>query len=150
MAASRPGCLVNLYLLNLALLLTHEIDSAFWREWELFGIPGGIQTFLILNLVLIVIGLWGLKALAAGGRTGIGLSLVVALAGLLAVGIHTYFIVTGHPQFQTPASLAVLGGIFVLSSLQAVITLRVRRGAGGWQTRGAIKIASTGSGQTGR
>lgn len=31
-----------LYLLNAAALITHEIDSAYWREWELFG----IQVFL--------------------------------------------------------------------------------------------------------
>lgn len=36
----------NLYLLNFALLFTHEIDSAYWKEWDLFGIPGGIKSFL--------------------------------------------------------------------------------------------------------
>jgi hypothetical protein len=36
---------VNLYLLNAALLFTHEIDSAFWKEWDLIGIPGGIKFF---------------------------------------------------------------------------------------------------------
>jgi hypothetical protein len=36
-------------LLNLALLITHEIDSAFWKEWNLFGLPGGVQEFLALK-----------------------------------------------------------------------------------------------------
>ncbi len=38
---------INLYLLNFALLFTHKIDSAFWKEWELFGIPGGIRECLL-------------------------------------------------------------------------------------------------------
>src|SRR3990170_2403138 len=41
---------VSLYLLNTALLSTHEIDSAFWKEWELFGLPlaaGGVFAFAI-------------------------------------------------------------------------------------------------------
>ena len=27
--------------LNFALLVTHQIDSAYWKEWELFHLPGG-------------------------------------------------------------------------------------------------------------
>ena len=48
----------NLYLLNFALLFSHEIDSAFWKEWDLFGIPGGIQVFLFLNFLLLLVALW--------------------------------------------------------------------------------------------
>jgi hypothetical protein len=36
------------YLTNATLLCVHEIDSAYWHEWSLFGIPGGIQLFLTL------------------------------------------------------------------------------------------------------
>jgi hypothetical protein len=42
----------QLYLLNLALLATHEISSAHWREWVMFRLPGSNKFFLILNLVL--------------------------------------------------------------------------------------------------
>jgi len=38
-----------LYLVNAILLINHEIDSAFWKEWELFKLPGGIGGFLILH-----------------------------------------------------------------------------------------------------
>jgi len=38
-----------LYLINAILLINHEIDSAFWKEWELFKLPGGIGGFLILH-----------------------------------------------------------------------------------------------------
>lgn len=37
-----------LYLLNAALLITHEIDSAYWHELEPFGIRGGIQLFPVV------------------------------------------------------------------------------------------------------
>jgi len=62
----------NLYLLNLSLLITHEIDSAFWKEWELFRLPGGIQLFLLLNFVLVILYLLGhqrvIQRQAMGGR----------------------------------------------------------------------------------
>jgi len=61
---------VSLYLLNTALLSTHEIDSAFWKEWELFGLPGGIQVFLVLNLLLLLAVLYGFGQLLRGARSG--------------------------------------------------------------------------------
>ncbi len=30
-----------LYLTNAAILICHEIDSAYWREWELINLPRG-------------------------------------------------------------------------------------------------------------
>ena len=30
------------YLANAVLLIVHEIGSAYWKEWDLFRLPGGI------------------------------------------------------------------------------------------------------------
>jgi len=30
-----------IYLTNSVLLINQEIDSAYWKEWKLFGLPGG-------------------------------------------------------------------------------------------------------------
>ena len=69
---------VSLYLLNTALLSTHEIDSAFWKEWELFGLPGGIQVFLVLNLLLLLAVLYGFGQLLRGARSGQMFALLLA------------------------------------------------------------------------
>jgi hypothetical protein len=37
--------LETLFFANAVVLLTHQIDAAFWHEWVLFGLPGGIQFF---------------------------------------------------------------------------------------------------------
>ena len=58
-----PFNLPWLYLLGATVLITHEIDSAYWHEWKLFGIPGGIQAFVDLNLVLVILILYGHQAL---------------------------------------------------------------------------------------
>lgn len=39
---------------QLRLAITHEIDSAFTREWDLFHIPGSLQIFLAVKLVLVM------------------------------------------------------------------------------------------------
>ncbi len=121
--------IIHLYLLNFALLFTHEIDSAYWKEWDLFGLPGGIQAFLILNFMLLVVALYGFRELVRNTPAGRVFSLLVAAAGVFAFCIHTYFILIGHPEFTLPASLILLAVILVVSVAQAYITLQQMRGA---------------------
>jgi hypothetical protein len=128
--SKHPGsALLWLYLLNASFLLTHEIDSAYWKEWQLFGMPGGIQLFLLLNLILVFVVLYGLQALAQRRRTGIVLSWVLVAGGWFAGLIHTYFILSGDDAFRLPMSVLLLAATFILSSMQAVALLRFRRSA---------------------
>lgn len=121
--------LLWLYLLNAAVLITHEIDSAYWHEWELFGIPGGIQAFLGLNLLLVIVILYGHQALALGRAAGFTLSWVLVAGGFFAVFIHTFFLLHGSESFLTPVSLALLAATFILSLVQAVALIRARKAA---------------------
>lgn len=119
--------LLRLYLLNAAVLITHEIDSAYWHEWELFGIPGGIQVFLVLNLILVIVILSGHQALALGRASGFVLSWVLVGGGFFAAIIHTYFLLQGGEAFRLPASLALLVATFVLSLVQAAALIKARK-----------------------
>ena len=115
---------VNLYLLNAALLFTHQIDSAFWKEWDLFGIPRGIQVFLALNFLLLLVALHGFRQVVSGTKTARAFSLLLAAAGVFAFCIHTFFIATGHPAFTLPVSLAILGATMLVSLAQGFVVWR--------------------------
>jgi hypothetical protein len=119
--------LLRLYLLNAAVLITHEIDSAFWHEWELFGIPGGVQLFLGINLALVIVVLYGQQALALGSTSGVVLSWALVVGGLFAATIHGAFLLQGSQAFRNPVSLALLGATFVLSVAQAAVLVVARR-----------------------
>ncbi|KAB1189191.1 hypothetical protein GJR98_01090 [Haloferax sp. MBLA0077] len=116
-------------MLNLAVLITHEIDSAYWEEWTLFGIPGGIQVFDVFNLVLVFVFLEGLRRLVLRERRGYQFSLFLVAAGLFAVVAHSYFLALGRPEFRLPVSLALIAATFVLSVAQGVVTVRSLRAA---------------------
>lgn len=113
-----------LYVANATLLLVHEIDSAFWREWELLRLPGGEPGFLAVHVVLAAAVVWGYGRLVEGARAGLVLSLALALAALAAAAIHAAFLLAGRPEFRSGASLAVLAGAFALSAAQAPLALR--------------------------
>jgi len=118
--------ITKLYQINFALLITHEIDSAFWHEWNLFGIPGGIQIFLILNLILIIIFIIGMEKVIKQERNAKIFSYLLAVCGIFAFTIHTVFIFLGNPEFRSPVSIIVLVLIFVVSVIQIVGLYRIR------------------------
>lgn len=105
-----------MYILTTTLLLAHQIDAAYWREWDLFGIPGGIQVFVILNVLITFPFLAGLAAVASRTRAGVGFALALALLGIATFAIHVGFALRGHREFGVPTSWAVLCGA-LLSSL---------------------------------
>lgn len=113
------------YLANLTLLILHEMDSAYWKEWELFRLPGGIGGFLLIHLPLWVLALYGWVQLRDGTLAGLVLSLVLSFTGLFAFSIHTWFIHKGHPEFQLPVSRGILWALLFVSLVQAVLTILV-------------------------
>ena len=115
-----------LFLLNATVLITHQIDAAYWHEWELFFIPGGNQVNLLLNLPIIALVLYAQGQVASGGRRGLWLYKLIAFLGFLTVTIHAGFFIAGHEAFGQPMSIALLVATSILSSLQLVV-LRSRR-----------------------
>ena len=114
--------LVWIYIANAVLLINHELDSAYWREWDMMGLPGGIGFFLLLHLPLFGLVLWGLVLLARGQTTGLYYSAAVGLVGLVACAVHGAFLLRGRPEFKTFPSLALLAAVLVVSTVQLWVT----------------------------
>lgn len=107
--------LLRLYMLDAALFLTHEIDSAYWQEWRLFGIPGGIGLFALIHIPAVLLLVWGLLQLAEARPWGYRIAALLAFVGFAALFIHAGYIATGHPEFRTPVSLAVIVAMAAVS-----------------------------------
>ncbi len=114
-----------IYLINAIFLIIHEIDSAYWKEWELFGIPGGIGGFLLLHFPMLFVLLYGLVLLSKYSFAGLVISLIVSFGGIFAFYIHTYFIKKGREEFKTPMSLFILISTLAISIVQGLVTLYI-------------------------
>lgn len=112
-----------LYLINAVTLIIHEIDSAYWKEWKLFRLPGGVAGFLLLHFPLLIPVLYGLVLVDRGVIAGLILSLLLGLGGLFAFSIHTYFIRRRREEFTTPVSLFILWVTLLISLAQLGVTL---------------------------
>ena len=122
MTGFRP--LEAVYLANAVVLLAHQIDAAFWKEWTLFGLPGGIQLFVILNLPIIALVLWGQRSLALKQAGGTLLSWLLVAGGLFAAGFHGLHLLRGDEAFRLPMSLALLVATGGLSLAQVFCLLQ--------------------------
>lgn len=113
--------LLWLYLANAVFLILHEIDSAYWKEWELFGLPGGPAGFLLLHIPLLFLVLYGLLPVARQLPSGLWFSLALGAGGILAFGIHTVYLKKGKPQFDVPVSKFILAATLALSAAQIMV-----------------------------
>jgi len=111
-----------IYLTNSVLLINHEIDSSYWREWKLFGLPGGISGFLILHFPLLFLILYGMILVYEKTYTGMIFSLALGMAGIFAFMIHMFFIRKGRTEFKAPVSLFILVATLLVSIVQVVLT----------------------------
>jgi hypothetical protein len=112
-----------IYLVNAVLLITHEIDSAYWQEWEMFRLPGGVTGFLILHFPLLFIILYGLVLVYQQSFAGLIFSLLLCFGGLFAFAIHTVFLKKGRTEFRVPLSLFILVSTLVVSLIQIFTTI---------------------------
>jgi 4-amino-4-deoxy-L-arabinose transferase-like glycosyltransferase len=121
-----PG-LDRLYLANATVLLVHQMDAAYWHEWRLFRMPGGLAVYLVLNLPIALVVLAGYGAVAARRPSATAYSWVLAAAGSFAAAFHAAYLLGGDPAFRAPVSLALLVDTALLSLAQAVLLVRQRR-----------------------
>lgn len=116
-----------LFLANATVLVTHQIDAAYWHEWELFHIPGGNQVNLLLNLPIIALVLFAqAKVARSEGRAALAFYKLMPCLGALTVAIHGLFFALGHAAFAQPVSVGLLAATAVLSCLQ-MTALRARQ-----------------------
>ena len=119
------GLLIYLYLTNAIFLINHEIDSAYWHEWNLFKIKGGINTFLLLHFPILFFVLFGLIEVNKHTHAGLIFSLLLSIIGIFAFTIHIIFIKKGYEEFRTVISLFILISILVISLVQLIITIHL-------------------------
>ena len=117
--------LLWLYLSNSVLLINHEIDSAYWKEWELFKLPGGITGFLLIHFPLLLFVLYGLVLVSRQAFSGMIFSLILCFGGIFAFSIHTYFLKTGRKEFNKPISKLILAATFIVSIVQLIVTIYI-------------------------
>jgi len=125
--------LLWVYIVNATLLINHEIDSSYWKEWNLISLLSGrsrsvnndqknMNVFLLSHIPILFLIMYGLKEVIQMSFIGLIISVVLCFAGVFAFFFHMHFIRKGRIEFNTPISIGMIIGIFILSIIQLMIT----------------------------
>jgi hypothetical protein len=96
-----------IYMLNITLLLLHEIESAYVKEWEILHLPGKITGFLLLHIPVIFLFLWGAIELGKDSTAGQVIALIAGVAGMLPYVVHK-MLVKRKGYFESTASNIII------------------------------------------
>lgn len=96
------------YLATLLALILHQIDAAFWQEWKMFHVPGGVQGFLVFNLLAVGALLHGYRQVLLSRPSARAYAALCGAVGVATAAIHLGFAATGHDEFHLPLSMLVI------------------------------------------
>ena len=91
------------YILNLTLLVLHEIESAYEREWEILHLPGAITGFLLMHIPLLLVLFYGLIKIETYSLAGLIIGVIAGIGGLIPFLVHKV-LVKREGHFDRPLS----------------------------------------------
>jgi hypothetical protein len=80
------------FIFNATLLLLHEIESAYEKEWEIFKLPGGITAFLLLHIPILLFLFYGAVEIQSYSRIGMIIGILSGIGGLIPFAVHKIFV----------------------------------------------------------
>ena len=104
------------YLATMCFLIFHQIDAAYWREWDMFFLPGGIQGYLLFNIAIIPVLILGYKNVVESSKLAVRYAYFCSGLGVTTFVVHAIFLVLGYDQFKLPLSLVIIA-FCLLSSI---------------------------------
>ena len=86
-----------LYIIKSTLLLLHEIESAYEKEWEILKLPGKITGFLLLHIPIIILIFYGLIEIDKNSTIGLIFGIVTGIGGVIPFIVHKIIVIkTDH------------------------------------------------------
>ena len=107
-----------LYILNATLLLLHEIESAYEKEWEILKLPGNISGFLLLHIPIIILIFYGLIEIEKNSTIGLIFSIITGIGGVIPFIVHKIIV-----RKKNHFNLLISNAIIYLNLLSGVALL---------------------------
>jgi len=115
--------LTLVYIINAVLLLLHEIESAYAKEWEILKLPGRITFFLLLHIPIIFVLFIGLLEVEKLTWWGALIAILAGIGGSVPFLVHKV-IVRREGYFDSTIS----NSIIYLNLLTGLITVIIAAG----------------------
>ena len=101
------------YILNVTLLLLHEIESGYEKEWEILNLPGKITGFLLFHIPIIIAFFYGFYAIIQYPQTRIIISIIAGVTGFIPFIVHKIIVNRKENFNKLISNVVIIGNIFV-------------------------------------
>ena len=118
--------LIYLCIINSVLLILHEIESAYEKEWIILKIPVDITGFILLHIPILILLFYCPIAILLGHGIGYTLSIIIGFGGTIPFLVHKVFF-NNKEHFNKQISYSiiyldlVIGIIEIITSIYMVI-----------------------------
>jgi uncharacterized membrane protein len=80
--------LVFFYILHVTILILHEIESGYEKEWEILKLPVKLTGFIILHIPMMFLFFYGLYFIIQYPQTRVVISIISGIIGLIPFLVH--------------------------------------------------------------
>ena len=110
-----------LYIINATLLVLHEIESAYEKEWEILNLSGGVTGFILVHIPILLVLFYGVLQIDKQTLFGGWIGIITGFCGLIPFFVHK-ILFKRKDKFNLPISniliylnIATGIGLFMLS-----------------------------------
>jgi len=104
--------LIFFYVLTVSLLLLHEIESSYEKEWEILNLPGKITGFLLLHIPIIFIFFFGFYCIVQYPNMKFIISLIIGISGFIPFFVHKVIVNKKECFNKHISKIIIIGSIF--------------------------------------
>ena len=112
--------LVFFYILNVTLLILHEIESGYEKEWEILKLPGKLTGFLLFHIPIVVILFYGFYFMIISSDLRGFISIAIGVAAFIPFLVHK-IIVNKKEHFNKVISNVVIFGNMLFGTGSIII-----------------------------
>ena len=103
--------LVFFYILNVTILILHEIESGYEKEWEILKLPVKLTGFILLHIPILFLFFYGLYFIIQYPQTRDVISILSGSFGLIPFLVHKIFINKKEHFNKTISNILIFGNV---------------------------------------
>ena len=107
---------VFFYVLNITLLILHEIESGYEKEWEILKLPGKITGFLLFHIPILFLCFFGFYCIMVYPQSRMIISIIMGITGFIPFLVHK-IIVNRKDHFNKLISNILIFGNMISGAL---------------------------------
>ncbi len=112
------------FILNATILLLHEIESSYEREWEILKLPCKITGFLLMHIPIIFLLFYGVIEIEKQSHVGLFLGIITGIGGFIPFLVHK-LLVARKDKFNLFISNILIGMNMITGMITVILSARL-------------------------